>query len=804
MHAMSQTSPLPASVIPLEDAKDSAIAGAKAATLAALLASGHRVPPGFVVPVGTEPDLASIRAGLAELPPGPVAVRSSAVAEDGSHTSFAGQLLSELDVEGAEQVLAAVHRCRASWESAGVQTYRQNAAPSDDGMAVLVQRMVPARSAGVAFGVNPVTGDSEVLIQAVAGLGDKLVSGEVEGETWTATDETLQPPVSAQALNEDDARRIVELVQALGDARGGPQDVEWALAGGELYLLQSRPITAVPVRPDFSDDPTEGVWFKDEAHVSSTVSAFASDTYFPALSGGMGSMTRQFGLMVDGMQFHWRSGEWYGRAVPPGGKDGPAPPWWVLAVLTRLVPAIRARTRAAQAMLAPGALDAIVHRWRSGGREAFEAEVRALGATDCDALDDDALLSHLDAVQDLMERGQVTHFELFMPWVVGVYRYVHDAEELLGWDTTRVLGLLRGASEASTAPGRELAELAARLRDCTDDVDAVAEHDDLLAALRTVDPALADEATAWLERWGLRASAYDPGSPTLAEQPGLLLGRLREGLVEATVTVHDAGDLDEARASLLDRPDDLAHFEAAYADAVAIFPLREDNVLITDNLVLGVARRAAMAIGRRLRERGGLERVEDAVELKAAELRSALSGELKDSSPLARRRRLERAWVAAHPGPSLLCGEIAPPPDLRGVPAALRAFNGPFLWMMGIEFPEMSGAPQPDRSGDGIQGTAAWPGRYTGTARIVRDERDLVRVRPGDVLVASVTTPAWSIVFPRIGALVTDVGGPLSHAAIVAREHGIPTVLATGVATARIRDGQRVVVDGTHGTVEVA
>jgi pyruvate,water dikinase len=103
----------------------------------------------------------------------------------------------------------------------------------------------------------------------------------------------------------------------------------------------------------------------------------------------------------------------------------------------------------------------------------------------------------------------------------------------------------------------------------------------------------------------------------------------------------------------------------------------------------------------------------------------------------------------------------------------------------------------------GIDGIPASPGRYEGAVRVVADERGFDRVEPGDVLVCIATSPAWSVLFPMIGALVTDAGGILSHQAIIAREHGIPAVVATGNATELLRDGQRVLVDGDGGRVQV-
>ncbi len=807
-HAQQRTQ-----LLTLAAATDGGVAGRKAATLARLCAH-QRVPDGFVIPEPVCASLAGVvpvalRGEIAEalraLGGGPVAVRSSALAEDGAEASFAGQLYTALDVHGVDAVCDAAIACIASATEARARVYR-NALAADAalGVAVLVQRMVPATTAGVAFSVNPSSGDDEVLVSAVAGLGDKLVSGEVTPEDWTLVDgRVLQAPADSRVIDEALARRIAALVCELAATADEPQDVEWAVADGELYLLQSRPITAVPVKPSF-DDPSHGTWTRDEVHYPTAMTAFGASTYLPILARALGAMAQEFGLMIDGLEQHWRSGDVYGRVIAPGGKEGPAPPWWLLAMLARVVPSIRARMRAANHALTSGLFDDLVDDWNGGGRERFEASVRELASVDLAALAGPAQLEHLDRVLALLERGQLMHFRLFMPWLLTTHRFVTAAAELLDYDDRKALALLVGHSRTSSAPTRELRALAIDIKACDGGAAAVQAHDPLLA-LRGVDADLADRTLDWIERWGLRACNYDTGAPTLAEQPGLLVGLLREAVVNHDHVAPAVTTAELPELSQLPRVE-RERLERTLARAREVYPLREDNVLYTDNLVCGLARRAALAIGRTLVARRELSRADDAAELRIDELRAAVRGERNELSSLARRRRRERAWVAAHPGPSLLCGTVHPPPDMRGLPAGGRAINEAFMWALELEYPQMTtpaaqASPDEESSSEGLRGLGAWPGRHLGTVRVVTRDTDLAQVRAGDVLVASVTAPAWSIVFARIGALVTDRGGVLSHAAIVAREHGIPTVLNTGDATTRLKSGQRVLVDGAAGTV---
>jgi pyruvate,water dikinase len=164
------------------------------------------------------------------------------------------------------------------------------------------------------------------------------------------------------------------------------------------------------------------------------------------------------------------------------------------------------------------------------------------------------------------------------------------------------------------------------------------------------------------------------------------------------------------------------------------------------------------------------------------------------------RREGEDAWVLAHPGPASYGRDPGPPPPLRGLPDEARLANEAFLWAI-----ERILGPN-TRAGcreSTLTGIAASPGRYTGPVRVIRSEAEFDRLRAGDVLVCPVTSPVWSVLFPSVGALVTDHGGTLSHPAIIAREYRVPAVVATGVGTTKLHDGQIVAVDGTTGTVEV-
>ncbi|HEV2360090.1 MAG TPA: PEP/pyruvate-binding domain-containing protein, partial [Acidimicrobiales bacterium] len=358
---------------------DADVVGVKAANLVRLVSSGIRVPDGFVVTTDACDQIRSagaipvdvwdaIESHLDQLGAGPVAVRSSGTAEDLAGASYAGQYESVLGVEGHDAVAGAIARCLTSASSDVVRAYRGSDAPVR--MAVLIQRMVPAEAAGVAFTANPITGDLELLVSAVRGLGDRLVSGEATPDEWVVRGDSLTSVRSSEgALDEDRVREIAELARAVERLFGSPQDVEWAVAAGEVFLLQARPITALPVDPHL-EAPTPGFWMKDDSHWPTPMTPFGASVSMSALSDARPPMA-EFGLMVEGVEQRSVGGEVYVRAIPPGGKERKAPPDWAVRLAMRVAPPFRRRARDAEEGLASGLPERYLVSWESEWRPAF-------------------------------------------------------------------------------------------------------------------------------------------------------------------------------------------------------------------------------------------------------------------------------------------------------------------------------------------------------------------------------------------------------------------------------------------------
>jgi len=791
------------------------VVGTKAATLAQLASRGFRVPEGFVVtttacdhiaPAAPIPDelWMTVLSHLGQLGDGPVAVRSSGSAEDLIEASYAGQYETVLGVEGPEALASAIRRCLASVDSARVRAYRGSDVPTR--MAVLVQKMVPADAAGVAFTANPITGDAEVLVSAVKGLGDRLVSGETSPDEWVVRGDCVSCGRSPEgALDRSEVGAIAELARAVEDLFGSPQDVEWAIANGELFVLQARPITALPVAP-VVDVPSDGFWFKDTSHFPTPLTPFGASVYLPALTKALPPFAEEFGLLFEGVEQRSFGGEMYARVIPLGGKDRPIPSSWVMWLAARLAPSLRHKARIARAAIDSRLPERMLDSWELEWRPAFVDEVGELKRVDLAALDDDALVAHIDRLEDLLGRGERLHFRLHGPHSLALHELGVLCQELFGWDMPQALQLLTGSSTASSEPGRALQALAERIAADPPALAAITgRSEDRLSDLRQAAPWAAEAFDDYLERYGHRTMSYDPGDATLFERPGVVLGLLADqtrAIARVAGRTGESGDaLAQARAELAGRSDhDKHHFEAALAHAQRAYGHREDKVVWLDNQPCALLRYCAVEIGRRLVARGMLAQSQDAVFLDERELRELLMSEQEaDQHALVARRKAERAWVIAHPGPPSYGMDPGEPPDMSPLPPALRLVNAAFLNQVRL----LEAPPTPQVSRDELHGVPGSPGRCSGTVCVVSDEADFGKLRPGEVLVAPTTSPPWSVLFLQAAAVVTDGGGVLSHTAVIAREYGIPAVLATGKATRLLSDGDVVSVDGTAGIVSV-
>lgn len=445
-----------------------------------------------------------------------------------------------------------------------------------------------------------------------------------------------------------------------------------------------------------------------------------------------------------------------------------------------------------------------LRRWYEETRPKLLKNTLLLQAVRPASLDDRALRDHFRALQTHKVECSRAHFaDLFAAHVV-IGRCALFCRKHLGLTTPDLLELLAGYSPVSRGPVAALDELAAQ----------ALKRGDILAALESQD-AWASEAFAkfvhpWLETYGHRLVELELRFPTLAEQPQRVLKLLREAIDAAKQGAHDAQQ--RVRTATAARVDALrarlgndtmrTEVDRLVLDAQEAYGVRDDDVGFLF-WTSGLVRRVVLEAGRRLTAQRVLSDADLIWYLRGSELWDAMDGSpAPDLNDRAAQRMTEHVrWQTETPAASYGTPPGRPSPLPASVSDAARRFmealaasNIPVAGPSSLE-------PLRDASVTRVQGLGASRGTYTGVARLVRGEAEFDRIQPGDVVVCPITSSAWNVVLGRVGAIVTDQGGILSHPAIIAREFGVPGVVGTQTATQVLPDGAMVEVDGGAGTV---
>ncbi|CAL9484501.1 hypothetical protein SUDANB95_03087 [Actinosynnema sp. ALI-1.44] len=758
-------------VLPLDDpGADLATVGGKGASLARLVRAGLPVPGGFHVttdafrlagPAGEVPDevAAAIRAAL---PPGPVAVRSSATAEDLPDLSFAGQHDTVLDVRGEDAVLDAVRRCWASLGTERAVAYRERNGIADAAMGVVVQEMVPADAAGVLFTANPVTGArDETVVNAAPGLGEALVGGEVTPDEYVVAGGVVKS-ATGTVLTEAQVLELAALGARVQELSGVPVDVEWAVHGDRIAILQARPVTALP---EVWNDTLRGDYLWTCANLGEAVPSvmtpatwsFARALARPPIGGvpTTGNIGGRFYLNLSavfavasalGLTGLMRrlAEHTFGR-IPDDVQVPPLPlsrAATLRAALGAVVPFVR-QTREYRRRIgellpnAPARAEAL--RARIAGART-PAELRALWTSELDSyLRDDIRVYDAGAGSVVMGDAKLRR---------KLYALVGEA------DATALMTGAHGTAGDLTSLGPLLG----------------------LSRLRR---GAIDRAT-YTRLWGHRcADEYEVSVPRPAEDPSWI-----DHL--AALDGPDPEDLLRRQAAARDR----AWHRLRTAHPRRAARLRRELDALAEATRGRERARSEMVRGfavlRAFVLRAGELTGADTFMLSYRETLAVLDGDDRPLVTIAPRRAAYERYRALPPYPTLIRGEFDP--ETWAADPARRQ-----------DLHDATRAHAP--ASDAITGFPGAAGVAEGTARVVTSLDAGSALRPGEVLVTTVTNIGWTPLFPRAAAVVTDVGAPLSHAAIVARELGIPAVVGCGNATSRISTGDRVRVDGGRGTV---
>ena len=786
---------------------DATTVGGKAANLGRL-ATSFRVPPGFCLDASVHERLggalegdteareelhALVSSAYADLArrlgePAPrVAVRSSAIGEDSQDASFAGQYETLLNQSGAHAVVEAVLHCWRSLSSARAVAYRkERGIEKTPHVAVLVQLMVPADASAIAFSADPVSGARDVVvINAARGLGDAMASGTITPDSYTVRKGDLaiasRSCADGAALPDRDIAAIARLAIQLETVMDGPVDIECALRDGELHLLQCRPITTLGEKfPVTWDDPEDAklTWEREDAHFDRVFAPLSTEFISNGPDYGIRKRLGSIGfpLLVRHRAFN---GRFYASERPLVAEDR------LPAELTRMVTLRRALARTLRRQWDDEFLPELLghYAWMRG--IAFE---RMAG---------DA------AAEAWLEMWRRTHRIWTIHFIVtgSAYPVMEELaqayEQLVGSNGGEALACTQGQAPTLQRLERDLhalAEAARRLPAVAAAISGGQLSMPSLARLEGGDDFVRELETFLGVHGDIGQESFDLESAAWSDDPAKLLAVLAQRLRSegehpdarvARVRARATETRVRARAHLAERPEELARFDEILAAATSAGPLTEEHNYWIDRLSHAHTRRIVHAIGARLVGDGLLASVDDIFLLYVPEIADALRT-LRPLGDLVARRRHELARWRRLVAPKT----IGAPPDAPDpvTPGVAR------------ERVDLGYSVAQDDSYT-LRGVAASAGVARGPARLITGDEDFSKMRAGDVLVCRSSTVSWVPLFTMAAAVVTEVGGSLSHAAVVAREFGVPCVVATGGVLSTLTDGEPLEVDGSAGIV---
>jgi len=532
------------------------------------------------------------------------------------------------------------------------------------------------------------------------------------------------------------------------------------------------------------EPPGPGSWELDAVHFPRPVTRYFSSAHPEPFKRGFREFTRFYGLLLDHLDYKYVNGFCYTSTVPVAREDAPE------------------RFQRTETVFREKAWRQQLTEWDETFKPASVKAHRALQSVDPLGLPDAELLSYLTKCRDHHAEMTYQHMRFTGAASVPTGDFLAHVGDWTGIAAPELLGLLRGAAPVSAGASAELDDLrAALVKDPS--AQRLLESDEeaglLLERLRALPGDAGSAASAYLDLVGYRlVDGFDISGRYALELPDALVRAMRVA-VEPPV---DASAGVEARTQDVRGKVPTEHrqqFDELLEEARLTYKIRDERGVFSDIWASGIMRRAVISCGTRLVERGRLHDAEHLVDADFDEMASLLSGtSAPTADELAGRYRL-RTSLTAKDAPQHLGDPPSPPPDPSGLPPAPRRM----MRAMGIVIGQMFGASEAEHEEHLVRGLAASPGSYEGPARRVNGPGDFDRIAKGDVLVTESTSEAFNILLPLIGAIVTDRGGLLSHAAIVAREYGIPSVVGTREATNLIADGARVRVDGAKGEVVV-
>ena len=532
------------------------------------------------------------------------------------------------------------------------------------------------------------------------------------------------------------------------------------------------------------EPPGPGSWEIDAVHMPRPATRYWTEMHPEPFKRGFAEFPRFYGMLFGGREVAYVNGFMYGTMAPLDEAEIPQ------------------RFARAQETYESKLWREQLREWDETFKPAAIKFHRELQAVDPDALSDEVLATHLDRCRQHHSEMIYQHMRFTAASMLPTGDLLAHMSDWTDIPPAEVLDLMRGAAPVSAGASGELQDLIDAIEG-DDEARALLNSDgdagETLAALRARDDEAGRAATAYLDLVGYRLlDGFDISNRYALEVPDALLRAIRVAVDTRGPSQEDTGaKAAEIRAKVPEEHRE--QFDELLTEARLMYRLRDERGVFSDIWASGLMRRAAMAAGRRLAAAGRLHDAEHIIDAGFDEMKALLTGSAEPSADELAARHADRTARDAKSAPRVLGPPPPAPPDPSGLPpAAARLMRS-----MGIVMESMFAPSMEAHEEDMLRGLAASRGVYEGPARRVSGPQDFDRIVQGDVLVTEATTEAFNILLPLLGGLVTDSGGLLSHAAIVAREYGIPGVVGTREATDRIADGARVRVDGEAGTVTV-
>jgi pyruvate,water dikinase len=752
-----------------------------------------------------------------------VAVRSSATAEDLPEASFAGQQDTYLNVSGADALLEAMRRCWASLWTARAIGYRarQNIPPEGVSLAVVVQLLVPAEAAGIMFTANPLNGRrDQIVISASWGLGEAVVGGLVTPDTLTleklsgdvltreiaeklvqttrVNGGTEERPVpenlrKVPVLNDQQAADLAALGMEIESLYERPMDIEWTLSGGKFAVVQARPITALPE----PEPPVPSEWKLPKgayAAMRNNIVELMADPLTPLFKTlGLSAVNASMGNLL--------SGFFGNQDVMPGELIIAVNEYAYYNGSVRFGPMMKIvfdTPRILRRMFTGP-----VERWTEEGRPRYLETVSQWQSTNWEELSSIDLIkainqlteAAIDAYGSLVS-GVIPAAWISEAWFTLIYRLVKGKVDLsaptylMGFDSMPIRAeqslfdisewVREGDNLSAYFQNTATSEIAADF-DIDQAPDSIAEADW---------HEWQDRFRSHLEEYGHMIYNLDFANPVPADEPTPVFETLKLFISGQGANPYErqSASAERRQQAILSMEKKLKGwrlnlFQKNLERAQRYAPLREDG-LADVGLSYPLLRKMILEMGRRFTEAGLIASADDIFWLEGDEVEQAaefLDGGHSLQSLVDVVPQRKAIWASAN----------------RAVPPMAL----PQLKVFGFDLMKLKSGRSKRGDEDTLKGVAASPGTVTAAASVLHGPEDFNRMKTGNVLVASITTPAWTPLFARASAVVTDVGGPLSHGSIVAREYGIPAVLGTDSATKHIADGQLITVNGDTGLV---